>query len=133
MLIRHCVEESNVDENGQVLDPMKIRHVTLRAGKLDSLSGLIDPASHLNLDYPDHKVTTCVITEKFSVGAPIRFSGQGLAFAIVKRSSFTHYGSIDYTQRLARMIDAVKEKKKENAKHLAVGTPAKTRHQDDYQ
>jgi hypothetical protein len=133
LLIRHCVEESNVDENGQVLDPMKIRHVTLRAGKLDSLSGLIDPASHLNLDYPDHKVTTCVITEKFSVGAPIRFSGQGLAFATVNRSSFTHYGPIDYTQRLARMIDAVKEKKKENAKHLAVGAPAKTRHQDDYQ
>jgi hypothetical protein len=133
LLIRHCVEESNVDENGQVLDPMKIRHVTLRAGKLDSLSGLIDPASHLNLDYPDHKVTTCVITEKFSVGAPIRFTGQGLSFAIVNRSSFTHYGSIDYTQRLSRMIDAVKEKKKANAKHLAVGAPAKTRHQDEYQ
>ena len=133
MLIRHCVEESNVNENGQVLDPMKIRHVTLRAGKLDSLSGLIDPASHLNLDYPDHKVTTCVITEKFSVGAPIRFTGQGLSFATVNRSSFTHYGSIDYTQRLAEMIDAVKEKKKENAKHLAAGASAKTRHQDDYQ
>ena len=112
---------------------MKIRHVTLRAGKLDSLSGLIDPASHLNLDYPDHKVTTCVITEKFSVGAPIRFTGQGLSFAIVNRSSFTHYGSIDYTQRLAGMIDAVKEKKKANAKHLAVGASAKTRHQDEYQ
>ena len=99
---------------------MKIRHVTLRAGKLDSLSGLIDPASHLNLDYPDHKVTTCVITEKFSVGAPIRFSRQGLSFATVNRLSFTHYGPIDYTERLASMIDAVKEKKKENAKHLAV-------------
>jgi hypothetical protein len=132
LLIRHCVEESNVDENGQVLDPMKIRHVTLRAGKVDSLSGLIDPASHLNLDYPDHKVTTCVITEKFSLGAPIRFSGQGLAFAIVNRSSFSHYGSIDYTQRLTRMIDAVKNIKTENAKELALGAPA-TRHQNDSQ
>jgi hypothetical protein len=132
MLIRHCVEESNVDKNGQVLDPMKIRHVTLRAGKVDSLSGLIDPASHLNWDYPDHKVTTCVISEKFSVGAPMRFSGQGLAFATVNRSSFSHYGSIDYTQRLARMIDAVKDKKKENAKQLALSAPA-TRHQDDSQ
>jgi hypothetical protein len=132
LLIRHCVEESNVDENGQVLDPMKIRHVTLRAGKVDSLSGLIDPASHLNLDYPDHKVTTCVITEKFSLGAPMRFSGQGLAFAIVNRSSYSHYGSIDYTQRLTRMIDAVKNIKTENAKELALGAPA-TRHQDDSQ
>jgi hypothetical protein len=31
------------------------------------------------------------------------------------------------------MIDAVKEKKKENSKQLAAGAPAKTRHQDDYQ
>lgn len=116
MLIRHCVEESNVDKNGQVMDPMKIRHVTLKAGKIDSLSGLIDPASHLNLDYPDHKVTTCVIAEKFLVGAPARFSDQGLAFAFVSRSSFFHYGSVDYTQRLTRMIDAVKNEKKENAK-----------------
>ena len=99
----------------------------IKGGKLDSLSGLIDPASHLNWDYPDHKVTTCVITEKFSVGAPIRFSGQGLSFAIVNRSSFTHYGSIDYTQRLARMIDAVKEKKKENAKHLALRRSGKNK------
>lgn len=119
MLIRHCVEESNVDKNGQVMDPMKIRHVTLKAGKIDSLSGLIDPASHLNLDYPDHKVTTCVIAEKFLVGAPARFSDQGLSFAIVNRSSFTHYGSIDYTQRLTRMIDAVKNVKKENARELS--------------
>lgn len=120
MLIRHCVEESNVDKNGQVVDPMKIRHVTLRAGKIESLSGLVDPASHLNLDYPDHKVTTCVIAEKFSVGAPARFSGQGLAFAFVSRSSFFHYGSVDYTQRLTRMIDAVKNVKKDNAKHLTL-------------
>jgi hypothetical protein len=132
VLIRHCVEESNVDENGQVLDPMKIRHVTLRAGKVDSLSGLIDPASHLNWDFPDHKVTTCVITEKFSLGAQIRFSGNGLAFATVNRSSFSHYGSIDYTQRLARMIDAVKYEKKEKAKRLALSAPA-TRHQVDSQ
>lgn len=132
MLIRHCVEESNVDENGQVLDPLKIRHVTLRAGKIDSLSGLIDPASHLNWDFPDHKVTTCVITEKFSVGSQIRFSGNGLAFATVNRSSFSHYGFIDYTQRLARMIDAVKYEKKEKAKELALSAPA-TRHQDDSQ
>jgi hypothetical protein len=119
MIIRHCVEESNVDKNGQVMDPMKIRHVTLKAGKIDSLSGLIDPASHLNLDYPDHKVTTCVIAEKFLVGAPARFSDQGLAFAFVSRSSFSHYGSVDYTQRLTRMIDAVRNVKKENARELS--------------
>lgn len=124
MVIRHCVEESNVDENGQVLDPVKVRHVTIRGGKVESLSGIIDPASHLNLDYPDHKVTVCVIAKKFSVGANIRFSEQMLLFATVSRSSYTHYGSIDYTQRLSEMIDAVKSKKKNRTKKPALSASA---------
>jgi len=108
MLIRHCVEESNVDENLVVIDPTKIRHVTLKAGKIDSMSGLIDPASHLNLDYPDHKVTVCVVAEKFEIGAKVRFGDRGLVFAVVDRSAFVHYGYVDYTQRLSDMTEAVK-------------------------
>jgi hypothetical protein len=74
------------------------------------MSGPIDPASHLNLDYPDHKVTTCVIVEKLEVEAKAIFSGRGLAFANVDpRSAFDHYGYVDYTQRLSDMIGAVKE------------------------
>jgi hypothetical protein len=69
MLVRHCVEESNVDESLAVIDPRLVRHVVIVHGRLESLSGMIDPASHLNLDYADHKVTTCVIAEKFEVKA----------------------------------------------------------------
>jgi len=108
MLIRHCVEESNVDENLVVIDPTKIRHVTLKAGRIESMSGLIDPASHLNLDYPDHKVTVCVVAEKFEIGAKVRFGDRGLVFAVVDRSAFVHYGYVDYTQRLSDMTEAVK-------------------------
>jgi hypothetical protein len=103
-----------VDDKGQVLDPRMIRHVTITGGKIQSISGYIDPASHLNLDYPDHKVTVCVIAEKFSVGATIRFSERGLSFAVVNRSSYTHYGPVDYTKRLANMVAAVKERKKKS-------------------
>ena len=77
------------------MDPTKVRHVTIKGGKVGSLSGFIDPASHLNLDYPDHKVTVCVIAETFSVGAAIQFSDQGLSFATVTRSSYAHYGFED--------------------------------------
>jgi len=49
MLVRHCVEESNVDEHLVVTDPTKVRHVVILAGRVESMSGLIDPASHLNL------------------------------------------------------------------------------------
>jgi hypothetical protein len=107
------------------LDPTKVRHVTIKGGKIESLSGYIDPASHLNLDYRDHKVTVCVIAEKFSVGAAIRFAEQGLSFAAVNRSSYTHYGPVDYTQRLTDMVAAVKNKKKKSTKKLALKASAR--------
>jgi hypothetical protein len=107
-LIRHCVEASNVDENLVVTDPTKVRHVVILAGRIESMSGLIDPISHLNLDYPDHKVTTCAIAEKFEINSKVKFSDQGLVFAKVDSSSLGHYGIVDYTQRLFDMIEAVK-------------------------
>jgi hypothetical protein len=112
LLIRHCVEESNTDENLIIIDPTKIRHVIIVAGRIESMSGLIDPASHLNLDFPDHKVTNCVIVEKFEKGSKVRIGDRGLAFANVdRRSAFDHYGYVDYTQRLSHMIEAVKKKR----------------------
>jgi len=109
MLIRHCVEDTNVNEHFMVVDPLKIRHVVLNGGRIKSMSGSVDPASHLNLDYPDHKITTCVVTEKFEIGAKVRFVSNGLLFARVDNSAFRHYGYVDYTQRLYDMIEAVKK------------------------
>jgi hypothetical protein len=115
LLIRHCVEESNTDENLIIIDPTKIRHVIIVAGRIESMSGLIDPASHLNLDYPDHRVTNCVIVEKFEKGSKVRIGDRGLAFANVdRRSAFDHYGYVDYTQRFFSMIESVKKKREAN-------------------
>ena len=110
IMIRHCVEESNVNENLVVTDPTKIRHVVISAGRIRSMSGLIDPASHLNLDYLDHKVISCVIAEKFEINAKVKFNDQGLVFASVDKSNLGHYGNVDYTQRLFDMIEAVKNR-----------------------
>jgi hypothetical protein len=109
LLIRHCVEVSNVDENMHVIDPTQTRHVVLVAGKIKSMSGLIDPASHLNLDFPDHRITTCIVTEKFETGAKILMQDNGLVFALVDSSEYRHLGYVDYTQRLFDMVDAVKK------------------------
>ena len=109
MLVRHCVEESNTDENLVIIDPTKVRHVVLSAGKIESMSGLIDPASHLNLDYPYHNITACVIAEKFEINAKVKLQEDGLVFARLDRSSLGHYGKVDYTQRLFDMIEAVKK------------------------
>ena len=108
MLIRHCVEKDNINNNLIVKDPTKIRHVVILAGKIKSLSGLIDPLSHLNLDFPDHKVTKCVITNKLEVGSDLLFSSSGFLFATVSPSDYDHFGFVDYTKRLSDMTDAVK-------------------------
>jgi hypothetical protein len=112
MIIRHCVEKTNIDENYMVIDPTLIKHVIVSGGKIHSMSGLIDPASHLNIDYSLHKVTKCIIAEKFEIGAQVEIEDNGLVFAIVGQSSYGHYGKVDYTERLTDMIDRVKEREK---------------------
>src|SRR5918999_5743605 len=106
-MIRHCVEESNVDSDMNVIHPTKIRHVTVAGGKIALISGLIDPASHLNLDFPDHRATICIIAERFEVGAKVKMDSDGLVFATIPRSLYGHYGYLDYTQRLVDMIKAI--------------------------
>jgi hypothetical protein len=115
MIIRHCVEETNIDENYLVIDPTLIKHVIVSAGKIHSMSGFIDPASHLNIDYSLHKVTKCIIAEKFEIGAQVKIEDDGLVFALVGQTSYGHYGKVDYTQRLTDMIDKVKVKEKDKS------------------
>jgi hypothetical protein len=125
-MIRHCVEESNVDSDMTVIDPTKIRHVTIAGGRIALVSGLIDPASHLNLDFPDHRVTICVIAERFEVGAKMMMDSDGLVFATVPRALYGHYGYLDYTQRLVDMIKAFKTNQ-EQRKQEREGTARSTK------
>ncbi len=132
MRIRHCAEESNVDENMKIIDATKVRHVTVMAGKIESMSGIIDPTSHLNLDYPDHRVTVCVIAESFKVGAKVKIDREGLLFATVQHSSYSHYGQIDYTQRLLEMIKVVKQKQQTSKEITAIKTDSSDGRQHDH-
>lgn len=109
MQIRHCVEENNIDDNLIVKDPKKIRHVIVQGKKIKQMSGFIDPISHLNLDYSLHRITTCIIAKKFEIGSELLFNSSGFIFAMVTKSHFDHYGSMDYTKNLTNMIDKVNE------------------------
>jgi type III secretory pathway component EscU len=109
MQIRHCVEENNIDDSLIVKDPKKIRHVIVQGKKIKQMSGFIDPISHLNLDYSLHRVTNCIIAKKFEIGSELLFNSSGFIFAMVTKSHFDHYGSMDYTKNLTNMIDKVNE------------------------
>ncbi len=109
MKIRHCVEKSNVGQSLLIKDPLKIKHVIIKFGKISLLSGMIDPKSHLNLDYPIHLVKYCVIAEEFQLNSPIEILDRGLVFAQVTPNSYQHYGKYDYTQNLQNMINSVKK------------------------
>jgi hypothetical protein len=108
-MIRHCAEECNIDSGMKVIDATKIKHVIVVAGRIGHMSGFIDPATHLNFDFPDHQVGPCIIAQCFKVGAAVKFGHQGFVFATVSQDSFSHYGKIDYTQRLLDMIQSVRD------------------------
>ncbi|HET6588684.1 MAG TPA: hypothetical protein VFG45_00805 [Candidatus Nitrosocosmicus sp.] len=118
MQIRHCAEKSNVDESLLIIDPIQIRHVIVKSAKLSSISGLIDPKSHLNLDYPYHLVKQCIIAEKFEIGSKVEMSEGGFLFAEMDPSNYQHYGKYDYTQNLQNMINAVKKIRDNNPNSL---------------
>ena len=121
MLVRHCVEASNVDDHSFVVDPLKIRHVTVKEGKIDDMSGFIDATTHLNLDFSNHKAKLCIISEKLEKGAKLRFSDQGFAFAVVPETEYKHLGAVDYTQRLLNMkvsIKKIRETRKQERNEL---------------
>lgn len=114
MQIRHCTEKSNIDDSMLIIDPLQIRHVIVKFGKLSSISGLINPQSHLNLDYPYHLVKQCIVAEKFEIGSKVEVSEGGFVFAEMDPTKYKHYGKYDYTQNLQNMIDAVKKVRNPN-------------------
>lgn len=122
MQIRHCVEEDNVNEHMIIKDPTKIRHIVISGGKIKSMSGFIDPASHLNIDYPLHKVTKCVIAKKFELGSDILFGNNGFMFALVMSSHFDNYGYLDYTKNLSEMIEKVNNLKTSKSVKKSIGS-----------
>ena len=110
MKVRHCVEKSNVElKSLTIIDPLQVRHAVVNSGKISSLSGSINPKSHLNLDYPVHLVKNCIIADKFELGSKIELSNDGFIFAQVRPDSYRHYGKYDYTQNLLKMIESVEK------------------------
>lgn len=101
MRIRHLVAMDNVDEvTGMVIDPHQIRHGIIVAGRVGDLGGAIDPATHLNLDFPAHRADRCTVVARCERGAPAAVESDGFRYAQVDPRHYRHLGRHDLGEAL---------------------------------
>lgn len=99
MRIRHLVERQNVDSNGIVRDATAIRHGLIVGRCVGALAGAIDPDTHLNLDFHEHRAGECVVVERLVVGARVMLVDDRFATARVAPDAFAHRGPVDVHTR----------------------------------
>ena len=113
MTIRHVTEWGNLTDELWVKDPTKARHCQVKDGRIHSLA-------HLNLDYPYHRMTTCIVTEECGLGSKVILDQAGFLFVGVRQHDFRRLGNVDLTQSMLGMRRAyhkLQREKAENVKH----------------
>jgi hypothetical protein len=106
-MIRHITSADNVSE-GRILNPEKVRHGIVTAMRIAELSGWVDPSTHLNIDFPGHRLQAAVVAERLAPGARILESETRMMYALVEPSAFRHYGAVNTLQRADELRQAVK-------------------------
>jgi hypothetical protein len=104
MRIRHLIAREDVDAEGWVTAPERARHGIVVGGLVASLAAPVDPATHLNLDFPDHRLETCLVAERLEVGAPVLADDDGWLLAYVPARAFAHLGHVRQGERQARWL-----------------------------
>lgn len=108
-LIRHFTLITNV-ENGEVVDPKKVKHADVTALKISNISGWIDPLTHLNLDFPKHLIKEVNVAENLSVDGKVVLDGERIMTVKVNSSSYKHLGFVDEAERAEQLKNAVHQK-----------------------
>jgi hypothetical protein len=101
MRIRHLVAADNVDAQGYVIDPLLVRHGIVLAGQIGDLAGSIDPQTHLNRDFAEHRLDECLVAEQLDRGAALLRDGDRFRVALVQPGAYTSLGPVDVDRRRA--------------------------------
>lgn len=107
MRIRHLVAAGALTPDDEIGDPSDIRHGVIVGGRVAALAGPVDPATHLNRDFPAHRCCFCVAVEELTVGAPVLRTENGFLLAAVPPTAFAHHGRVDLARRRAAWRAAV--------------------------
>ena len=98
MRLRHLVASANVD-GGLIVDAGAVRHGLIVGGRVGALAGPIDPLTHLNLDFAEHRLDAAVVVAALEVGAEVAPAGDGFAVASPRRAAFGRLGPVDVGAR----------------------------------
>lgn len=101
MRIRHVVGRDNVGGAGTIVDPLRARHCVVVAGKIADLAGEVDPLTHVNLDFPEHRLGPCIVAERLERSAPVLRDDDrvGFRFAVPPADAMQHLGPVDLDER----------------------------------
>jgi hypothetical protein len=106
-MIRHITAADNVDQ-GRVVDPARTRHGIITAMRVSEVSGWVDSSTHLNLDFPEHRMQAAVVAESLERGARVLEKEGKMVYATVDPSAFRHIGMIDTVQRTDLLRQAIR-------------------------
>jgi hypothetical protein len=103
MRIRHITSVDNLDAEGWLVDPLRAIHGIVVGGQIADMSGPIDPLTHLNLDFPGHRLGACLVAERLERGAALCWDGDGFALAEARALAYKRLGKVDESARRAAM------------------------------
>src|SRR5436190_23512038 len=107
MRIRHLVAADNIDAQGYVIDPLLVRHGIVLGAQIADLAGPIDPQTHLNRDFAEHRLEECLVAERLERGAALLHDGDRFRIATVRTGAYTSLGPVDVDRRRADWQRAV--------------------------
>jgi hypothetical protein len=107
MRIRHIVAMDNVDAQGYVIDPLLVRHGIVLGGQVGDLAAPIDPQTHLNRDFLEHRLEECLVAERMERGAALLRDADRFRMALVPASAYMSLGPVDVDRRRADWQRAV--------------------------
>jgi hypothetical protein len=99
MRIRHITDQHNVDADGILIDPLRVRHGVVVGARIAALAGAIDPHTHLNLGFPLHTLDDCLVAEALCEGAALLRDGDRFRVAVAHPAAYSDYGTVDTAAR----------------------------------
>jgi len=101
-MILHITSVDNIVE-GKVHDPTRVKHGIITGKRISDLSWWIDPATHLNLDFPPHLMNMVFVASRLEKGARILGDGNRFLQAPIEEEAYRHLGKVQPMERKRRL------------------------------